>query len=140
VHRRGVFGSKGMSSTKIWVVAMVLLGAALAGVGCAPSGSPPDDPGAEAESRELERFGLATDTSKRTAELDEFLSGGPPKDGIPALTGPEFVPLEESGIPDDIDGVLVEVGDDVRFYPYNIMVWHEIANDVVGGRPIAVTF
>ena len=140
MHRRGVSGSLGMSSTKIWVVATVLLGTALAVVGCASSDSPPDDPGAEAESREMERFGLATDTSKRTVELDEFLSGGPPKDGIPALTGPEFVPLEESGIPDDIDGVLVEIGDDVRFYPYNVMVWHEIANDVVGGRPIAVTF
>jgi hypothetical protein len=140
VHRRGVSGSTGMSRAKIRVAVTLLLGTMLASSGCAASDSPPDDPGAEAESRELERFALTTDTSKRTVELDEFLSGGPPKDGIPALTEPDFVPLEESGIPDDIDGVLVEIGDDVRFYPYNIMVWHEIANDVVGDRPVAVTF
>jgi hypothetical protein len=138
VHRRGVSGSTGTSGAKIRVAVTLLLGIMLAGIGCASSD--PEAPRAEAESRELERFGLATDTSKRTVELDEFLSGGPPKDGIPALTEPDVIPLEESGTPDDIDGVLVEIGDDVRFYPYNIMVWHEIVNDVVGGRPIAVTF
>ena len=140
MHGRNVTGCAGTTGARIWLTVTLLLGTALAGVGCASNDSTPDDSGAEAEAREMERFGLATDTSKRTVELDEFLSGGPPKDGIPALTGPEFVPLEESGIPDDIDGVLVEIGDDVRFYPYNIMVWHEIANDDVGGRPIAVTF
>lgn len=88
----------------------------------------------------MERFGLATDTSKRSVELDEFLSGGPPKDGIPALTEPKFDELGDSTVPDDVYGVLVEIGGDSRFYPYNVMVWHEIVNDIVGGRPIAVTF
>jgi hypothetical protein len=97
-------------------------------------------PGPEEGSREFERFGLATDTSKRLVELDEFLSGGPPKDGIPALTDPGFETLGGSTIPDDVYGVLVEIEDDVRFYPYNILVWHEIINEVVGGTPIAVTF
>jgi hypothetical protein len=90
--------------------------------------------------RALERYGLATDTSKRLVEIDEFVSGGPAKDGIPALTDPLFDTLEKSEIPDDVDGVLVEIGADVRFYPYNVLVWHEIVNNVVGGTPVAVTF
>jgi len=28
----------------------------------------------------------------------------------------------------------------VRIYPFQILTWHEIVNDVVGGRPVAVTF
>lgn len=97
--------------------------------------------GADAQdSRELERFGLETDTSQRLVEIDEFVSGGPGKDDIPALTDPLFDDLADSSIPDDVDGVLVEIGADARFYPYNVMVWHEIANDLVDGRPIAVTF
>ncbi len=108
--------------------------------GSCSADEPAVEPEAEQEAREFERFGLATDTSKRLVELDEFISGGPPKDGIPALTDPLFDTLEASTIPDDVYGVLVEIEGDVRFYPYNILVWHEIANEVVGGRPIAVTF
>jgi hypothetical protein len=34
----------------------------------------------------------------------------------------------------------VELGDEVRAYPIQILIWHEIANDELGGRPIAVTY
>lgn len=36
--------------------------------------------------------------------------------------------------------VLVQIDEDVRAYPLQILIWHEIANDTVGGVPIAVTF
>jgi len=36
--------------------------------------------------------------------------------------------------------VIVEVGDDARAYPIQVLMWHEIANDTVGGLPLAVTF
>ncbi len=29
---------------------------------------------------------------------------------------------------------------DARAYPLQILIWHEIANDVIGGVPVAVTF
>jgi len=32
------------------------------------------------------------------------------------------------------------VGARARAYPVQILVWHEIANDVLGGRPLAVTY
>ena len=33
-----------------------------------------------------------------------------------------------------------EVNGDVRAYPLDILIWHEIVNDVVGGVPVAVTY
>jgi hypothetical protein len=36
--------------------------------------------------------------------------------------------------------VLVEIGDDVRFFPLRIMTFHEIVNDTIAGRPVVVTF
>lgn len=36
--------------------------------------------------------------------------------------------------------ISLEIAGDVRAYPLRIMMWHEIVNDVVGGKPVAVTF
>ncbi len=86
--------------------------------------------------------GLSTNTAKASIPLEKVLDGGPGKDGIPALTNPKFVSIKEAekSIKDDMDGLVVSVGNSVKFYPYNIMVWHEIVNDVVGGKPLAITF
>ena len=71
-----------------------------------------------------------------------MLSGGPPKDGIPAIDRPNFVSVA------DADGwlgelepvVLVEAGGVAKAYPLQVLTWHEIVNDEVGGVPISVTF
>jgi hypothetical protein len=34
----------------------------------------------------------------------------------------------------------LNINEDIRVYPLQILVWHEIVNDVVGGKPIAVTY
>jgi hypothetical protein len=36
--------------------------------------------------------------------------------------------------------IALEINGDARAYPLAILTWHEIANDVVGGVPVAVTF
>lgn len=86
--------------------------------------------------------GLKTNTAKASISLDKVLDGGPGKDGIPALTNPKFIDIKEAerSVKDEIDGLVVSVGNTVKFYPYSIMVWHEIVNDVVGGEPLVVTF
>jgi len=83
-----------------------------------------------------------TDFSKATVPLDEIVSGGPPKDGIPAIDDPRFVPVREAAewIGDREPVMVVEHGGDVRVYPYQILIWHEIVNDEVGGRPLTVTY
>ncbi len=72
----------------------------------------------------------------------EIMSGGPGKDGIPALSKPDFIPAAQE---ERIDGrepvITVEIGDATpRAYPIRYLTWHEIVNDTVGGVPVAVTF
>lgn len=87
------------------------------------------------------KFGdFKTDLSKHSIPFDQILSGGPGKEGIPALTNPKFVDLKDSGLSDDTLGIFINLNGDKRFYPFNIMVWHEIVNDTVGGQALAITF
>src|SRR5262245_11535582 len=85
---------------------------------------------------------LKTDESKALVPLDEIISGGPPPDGIPAIDRPAFVkPAEAAAWLVPKEPVLaLEVKGDSRAYPLQILMWHEIVNDVVGGVPVTVTF
>ena len=94
----------------------------------------------EAPSHWLAEWG-ATDFSLSAVSFDEIMSGGPPKDGIPAIDDPVFAPAGEiEGLADTEPVISFFVGDDQRAYPMQILIWHEIVNDTVGGIPIAVTF
>lgn len=92
--------------------------------------------------QKFESAGLKTNTSQTSIPLDQIIDGGPGKDGIPALTNPKFVNIKEAEkeIADDMDGLVVSVDKTTKFYPYSIMVWHEIVNDIVGNKALAVTF
>lgn len=72
----------------------------------------------------------------------EIMSGGPPKDGIPALDDPGFIPVaEETRIAEREPVITLEIeGEIPRAYPIRYLTWHEIVNDEVGGIPVAVTF
>lgn len=85
---------------------------------------------------------FSTDFTRRTISFDEILSGGPPKDGIPAIDDPTFISTTEADEwLEDLEPVAVfQENDETRIYPFQILTWHEIVNDVVGGRPVAVTF
>jgi hypothetical protein len=85
---------------------------------------------------------FSTDFSRHSVPYDEILSGGPPKDGIPAIDVPQFVSVTEADawLEAQEPVVLVEVGDEARAYPIQVLMWHEIANDTVGGVPVAITF
>ncbi len=75
-------------------------------------------------------------------ETSEIISGGPPPDGIPPIDEPHFVDVDEADewIEDREPVVWLRVDDDVRAYPVQILIWHEIVNDTVGGTPVAVTY
>jgi len=84
-----------------------------------------------------------TNFNKTTVpDWSEILSGGPPKDGIPALSAPAFVVAsKETRIGAREPVITVEIGNaKPRAYPLRYLTWHEIVNDTVGGVPIAVTF
>ena len=84
-----------------------------------------------------------TDFSNTSVESwIEIISGGPPKDGIPALSDPEFVAVaDKQGLGAREPVIAVEIdGAAPRAYPIRYLTWHEIVNDRVGGIPVAVTF
>ena len=82
-----------------------------------------------------------TDFSKLTVDPGEIISGGVPKDGIPAITDPEFIKVsEESRLVDTEPVIAIEINDIWRAYPIRYLIWHEIVNDQVGKVPIAVTY
>ena len=86
-----------------------------------------------------------TDFSRHSVAFEEILSGGPPKDGIPSIDDPAFVPVGEMlDKPDQLAPsepvVGLTIAGDARAYPLRILTWHEIVNDEVGGVPVAVTY
>lgn len=83
-----------------------------------------------------------TDFSKTTLESwSDVMSGGPGKDGIPALSNPEMLPVAKARLPEREPVLTVALdGARARAYPLRYMTWHEIVNDRIGGRPVAVTF
>jgi hypothetical protein len=83
-----------------------------------------------------------TDFSKRSVELSEIMSGGPPKDGIPAIDRPRFIGARaaRAWLKPAEPVIVLRLGKEARAYPLQILMFHEIVNDTVAGRPVAVTF
>jgi hypothetical protein len=76
-----------------------------------------------------------------TIRPEEIVWGGVRKDGIPALVNPATVPASRATFLADAETVFgVSIGPESRAYPQRILDWHEMANDVVGGRPLAVSY
>ncbi len=71
----------------------------------------------------------------------DILHGGPPKDGIPALTNPAVVPIADADFLQPDDRVIgLTINDQSRAYPITILVQHEAVNDELGDTPILVVY
>jgi len=83
-----------------------------------------------------------TDFSRTSVDFSSILSGGPPKDGIPAVDDPTFINVgEETRLGAHEPVITLELdGQTPRAYPIRYLTWHEIVNDVIDGRHITVTF
>jgi hypothetical protein len=83
-----------------------------------------------------------TDFTRVAVDPTEIVSGGPPKDGIPAIDEPRFVSIRSMGrfIDDNEPVAVVRRNGETKVYPLQILIWHEIVNDVVGGDPVTVTY
>jgi hypothetical protein len=86
--------------------------------------------------------GWETNFGRLSVPLSEFLSGGPPKDGIPAIDEPKFEPVASAD--DWLSArepvIELEVQGQVKAYPIQILIWHEIVNDTIAATPVSVTF
>jgi hypothetical protein len=84
-----------------------------------------------------------TDFSRTSvSDWGQVISGGPPKDGIPALSDPKFITVpQERRIAPEEPVITVEIaGQRPRAYPIRYLTWHEIVNDRIGPVPVAVTY
>ena len=82
------------------------------------------------------------DLSGAVIPAEEILSGGPPRDGIPALTDPRFESVRQASrwMRDDDRLLALEVAGEAKAYPLRILVWHEVVNDRIGDRDVLVTY
>jgi hypothetical protein len=84
---------------------------------------------------------MGFDFSKHSIPLEEILSGGPEKDGIPAILKLVFVSAARADFLKNDDRVLAfESNGEAKACPIKILNWHEIVNDTIGGRPILITY
>jgi hypothetical protein len=85
--------------------------------------------------------GAQWDFSRHAIPVSEIESGGPPKDGIPALTSPKYVPVKQADFLHADDQVIgVFLNGVARAYPTRILSWHELVNDTFGNEPVLVSW
>ena len=74
-------------------------------------------------------------------DIERIRSGGPPPDGIPPIDSPVFQTADSVDWLQCNEPVLVlQVGDDARAYPIQVMTWHELVNDTFGDVPVTVSY
>lgn len=74
-------------------------------------------------------------------DRDSIVYAGAPPDGISPIDEPTYEPVGAVDWLDPDEAVLaVELDGLARIYPVQIMIWHEIVNDVIGDRPVSVTY
>ena len=87
-------------------------------------------------------FGWSTNFRLRSAYYSEIMGAGPGKDDILPTDRPVFETAGEAEkcLTDREPVHVVNVTGDSRAYPLQIMIWHEVVNDTVGGEPVVVTY
>jgi hypothetical protein len=70
----------------------------------------------------------------------QLFNGGPGRDGIPALTTPEFGTQAQSGFSDNTRVLGLVINDEARAYPLPIFWWHEVINDRLGGDNVLISY
>ncbi|HUG25497.1 DUF3179 domain-containing protein [Piscinibacter sp.] len=80
------------------------------------------------------------DVANASVPLNAIQRGGPPKDGIPAIDRPKFLPASQAGLGDGERILGLALEGVARAYPVRILNWHEVVNDRVGDRAVTVTY
>ncbi|MBI3384707.1 DUF3179 domain-containing protein [Candidatus Gottesmanbacteria bacterium] len=84
---------------------------------------------------------VSTLENKHSIPLEEIVSVLP-QDGIPSINQPKFISQDKANsfLKDNEPGIALSLNDIKRFYPFQILVWHEIVNDVIKGKRVLVTY
>ncbi len=119
-------------------LAALALGALIASADpAAPKKPAPAPPSAAPKTDATNGFAL----TRLAVARDSIVAGGPARDAIRAVDSPTFAPLQAATwVRGDTPVIGVVVGDDARAYPVHIMEYHQVVNDVIGGKPVVVTY
>jgi len=138
---RGVPAEGGKRGRRKLVAAVAALFVVVAGVGTVLVAGDRDGSTVTGRDGDNSTITSSGDARQPLIDPDDIVSGGPPPDGIPPLDEPRFEDL--SGV-DWLAAkepvVAIEIKGDAVAYPLQILTWHEIVNDEIGGVPVAVTF
>ena len=95
-----------------------------------------------APAQQFSKGNWRTDRSKKSIDLSELKLGGPSKDGIPAIREPKFVSTKDaaSWVGGGEPVIVVDLEGDARAYPLQVLIWHEMVTDQIGGVPLLVTY
>jgi len=119
----------------LFALALMSAGAAAAPAAAAAAGDPPRTPGPR-----VVQVWPDVDWSTAIVPLNEIISGGVPRDGIPPVYNPRFVPAARADIPASEPVIGLEYEGVARAYPLRYLTSHEIVNDIVAGAPLAITY
>lgn len=121
-------------ATVVVLVGLSALGVGVSAVTHAPTTSPA--PGGDAA------FNVTDDGTRYTvhpSKIRQGCLGG--TDCIPAIDDPSFQPADQADWLADEDLIIgITINGEPRAYPLRILTVHEIVNDDVTGRPVAVTY
>jgi len=135
--------SRHRRTTLRWLAAAIVLATdtATAGCGFADTERSPASPGTGGAAP-FDPAGWRTDFARHSVPLETISAAGPPRDGIPPLDKPRFTSsTRAAGSLNSREPLIaVVIAGRARAYPLQILLWHEIVNDTLGGVPIAVTY
>ena len=81
------------------------------------------------------------DVTDSLVPKEQILSGGPPRDGIPAIDEPVFLQASKAkNIKSDSRVLGIYLNGEAKAYPVDILNWHEIVNDRFAKENIVVTY
>ncbi|MBI4298161.1 MAG: DUF3179 domain-containing protein [Chloroflexi bacterium] len=85
--------------------------------------------------------GWKTNFNIRSVPYSEF-PNAIPKDAIPSIVNPKFESVQEANkwLSDREPVQVVNIKDEARAYPLQILMWHELVNDVVAREPVLITY
>ncbi len=69
-----------------------------------------------------------------------MVTGGPPKDGIPAIDEPLYIAAAEADLASDELVFGIDYKGEVKAYPQNILYWHEVVNEEIAGEKVSITY
>lgn len=77
-----------------------------------------------------------------SSSISDIVTGSILQDAVPAIDHPKFesVSVADQYLNNDGLGIRIDVNHRARFYPYQILVWHHVVNDVLDSQALLIAY